>query len=409
MQKEKTHVLDEPVESYLIPGAKVFDRYFECPLSYKIKSTETITVFVRHLVPIDKTNEMKTMPFLLYLQGGPGFEVGLPKNVTSGWMKEAFKLGYQILLLDQRGTGHSTPISAELMNNLGLNSDQAKAGYLTFFRADSIVRDCETIRKRLVKGRALKEDRCITLLGQSFGGFCITTYLSLFPESIDQAFITGGVPPLVNSPDDVYRALYPRILSRNKLYYKKYPKDIERVREIHAYLSKNTVTVPNGGTLSPRRFLQLGILFGGAGGYDTLHETIILAHGDLERLSHLSYRTLNHIQELQRWDSNVLYAVLHEAIYCQNERSNWSAERVREESAFAVDFEWRHQHIKPDQVIHFTGETIHPFMFDDYAELKPLKNAAHLLAENVWGELYDKKALNANTALVAGISYYDDM
>lgn len=29
----ESHCLDDPsVESYCIPGAKVFDRYFECPL-----------------------------------------------------------------------------------------------------------------------------------------------------------------------------------------------------------------------------------------------------------------------------------------------------------------------------------------------------------------------------------------
>jgi pimeloyl-ACP methyl ester carboxylesterase len=91
----------------------------------------------------------------------------------------AFEKGYQVLLLDQRGTGLSSQISAESLEKI--ETDEAKAEYLTHFRADSIVKDCETIRKQLTAGRSATngEESRITLLGQSFGGFCIGTYLSL--------------------------------------------------------------------------------------------------------------------------------------------------------------------------------------------------------------------------------------
>ncbi|CAO3597698.1 unnamed protein product [Absidia cylindrospora] len=133
------HCLDDSnVENFLIPGAKVFDRYFDCPL-----------VFVRHLVPIDKVQQMKSLPFILYLQGGPGFEVASPANADSGWIKVAFDQGFQVLLLDQRGTGLSTPVSAEALEKF--HSDEDKVRYLTNFRADSIVRDSEAIRRALTK------------------------------------------------------------------------------------------------------------------------------------------------------------------------------------------------------------------------------------------------------------------
>lgn len=90
----------------------------------------------------------------------------------------AFEKGYQVLLLDQRGTGLSSQISTESLHAL-FETDEEKANYLTHFRADSIVRDCETIRKQLTEGRSEQEEQRISLLGQSFGGFCITTYLSL--------------------------------------------------------------------------------------------------------------------------------------------------------------------------------------------------------------------------------------
>lgn len=101
----------------------------------------------------------------------------MPGSGNSGWVKVAFEKGYQVLLLDQRGTGFSSQISAESLESLG--SDQEKADYLAHFRADNIVRDCETIRKQLTAGRSSEDESRITLLGQSFGGFCITTYLSL--------------------------------------------------------------------------------------------------------------------------------------------------------------------------------------------------------------------------------------
>ena len=70
-----------------------------------------------------------------------------------------------------------------------------------------IVRDCEFIREQLLGKREKPEDRKWSLLGQSFGGFCIITYLSFFPGSLKEVLITGGLAPLVDHPDAVYEAL----------------------------------------------------------------------------------------------------------------------------------------------------------------------------------------------------------
>ncbi|KAH8555118.1 Alpha/Beta hydrolase protein [Umbelopsis sp. PMI_123] len=400
--KMQEHYLDKPdVESFTVPGAKVFDRYFNLPLAYNSNVQEKkIKIFCRHLVPINKVAEMKRLPFLVYLQGGPGFPCAFPK--VSGWIKVAFDNGYQVLLLDQRGTGLSSAISADSLAHF---SDQEKADYLKCFRADSIVRDCESIRKLLTWNRSEEQESRITLLGQSFGGFCITTYLSLFPKSIKAAYITGGVPPLVSSPDKVYEKTFARILKRNDVYYGKYPADVQRVQNIVKYLNNNKIKLPNGGTLSSRRFLQLGLAFGGSGGYDTIHDIVLHASQDLELLGKLSYSTLNSVQTQQGFDTNVIYAILHEAIYCQGKASNWSAERVRMSSQYQRDFDW-----SGNTRVNFTGETVHPFMFDDYSELVPLKAAAEILAKyESWGPLYDIATLKCNTVPVAGVSYFDDM
>lgn len=47
--------------------------------------------------PVGK--EEKQLPYLLYLQGGPGFESPRPAE-ASGWMKRACE-EYRVILLDQ--------------------------------------------------------------------------------------------------------------------------------------------------------------------------------------------------------------------------------------------------------------------------------------------------------------------
>jgi hypothetical protein len=64
----------------------------------------------------------------------------------------------------------------------------------------------------------------------------------------------------------------------------------------------------------------------------------------------------------------------------------------------------------PDKPVFFTGEMIYPWMFDEYAQLRPLKEAAEILAASAdWPPLYDPAALRANTVPSAATIYYNDM
>ncbi|KAJ1814412.1 hypothetical protein LPJ56_003041 [Coemansia sp. RSA 2599] len=409
------HELDRAdVESYAIRGGTVHERFFDCPLDYASpENGKRVRIFVRHIVPLDKDAKVHELPFLLYLQGGPGYECSLPGSVKSGWHAKAIAEGYQILLIDQRGTGRSSPINADSLD-AKFSTTAEKVEYVSHFRADNIVRDCEHVRKILCAGRKDKASQKLTLLGQSFGGFCITTYLSLFPNSIAKAFITGGVPPLVDNPDAVYKATYQRMISRNQQYYEKYPRDVARVRTIIEFLNRNCIKLPDGGNLSPRRFQQLGLYFGFTGGFDRVHQLVLKAFDDIDTINKLSAHTLTGIANMHSFDTNPLYCILHEAIYCQNgSRSLWSAHRVREE-CFAAEFEHSWDKIlarsDPGMPVYFTGETVYPWMLDDYAQLRRLKDVAVGLAEYPsWGQLYDKSVLAKNTVPVAGVSYYNDM
>ena len=108
----------------------------------------------------------------------------------------------------------STPVSAA---TLALQGDvHRQADYLKLFRADSIVKDCEAIRRTLTENypEPLKK---WSIFGQSFGGFCVLTYLSKFPEGLREAFTTGGLAPIARSADDVYKATYKKVVERNKV------------------------------------------------------------------------------------------------------------------------------------------------------------------------------------------------
>ncbi|KIP01542.1 hypothetical protein PHLGIDRAFT_96890 [Phlebiopsis gigantea 11061_1 CR5-6] len=392
------------LETYTLKdGIKVIERFFTVPLDYAKPDGQQIRVFARNMIPVAKEKSAEDLPYLLYLQGGPGSEVGLGYARTIA--PELHERGYQTLWLDQRGTGLSTPVSAEFLRG---KSDTQIADYLKHFRADNIVRDCETIRKTLLGHKADPEDRKWTILGQSFGGFCALTYLSFFSQGLKEVFLTGGLAPIVRSPDPVYAKTKLQVEKRNAVYYSKYPQDIPRIRKILTYLDENEVTLLNGGLLSPSRFLQLGMKFGMEDGIDEVHEIVFRATNDLGLFGRLSHKVLQTVQDAWSLDTNPIFAILHEALYCQGHASNWSAAR-----AIAGDprFSWAAARDLPAaEPVYFAGEMIFPEMFDEHPNLRALKGAAGLLAAfDGWGALYDEAQLARNTVRVTAASYVDDM
>jgi pimeloyl-ACP methyl ester carboxylesterase len=359
--------------SVATPGLVLVEHEFAVPLDHARPDAEQITVFAREVADPDG----RERPFLLFLQGGPGNEAPRPSRYpsTPGWLDRALQ-DYRVLMLDQRGTGRSTPIGALQ----GLTA-QEQAERLTHFRADAIVRDAEAIR------RAMGVERW-SVLGQSFGGFCATTYLSLAPEGLREAFITGGLPPLHRSADDVYRATYARTLERNRRYYERYPADRDRVRDLHRRLEAGDVRLPSGDRLTPRRLRQLGHGLGMSGGAEELHYI-------LERPAD-SPGFLHDVESALPFARDPLYAILHEAGWADGGATRWSAERL-------LPSDYEHA---PEL---FTGEHVYPWMFEEYAALAPLREAADILAAHEWPRLYDPERLRANDVPVAAAIYAEDM
>jgi pimeloyl-ACP methyl ester carboxylesterase len=378
------------VTSYRQPGTVLTDHTFLVPLDHGTPDGEQIEVFAREVVAADKAEA--DLPWLLYLQGGPGF--GAPRPVgRDGWLDRVLE-DYRVLLLDQRGTGRSSPASRLSLNRLG--SAQAQAGYLAFFRADSIVLDAELIRRELTGGAPW------SVLGQSFGGFCTVTYLSFAPAGVREALITGGLPGLDVTADDVYRAAYPRVAAKNAEHYERYPGDVEQARRIARHLAAREVRLPGGAPLTVEAFQALGRLLGMSTGSHTLHYLIEdpFTGGELsdvflrEAESHLTFAT------------GPLYAVLHEACYAQGPATKWSAQRVRSEfPAFSPG-----PALDGPAPLLFTGEMIYPWMIEADPVLRPLRAAADLLAErDSWPRLYDPARLAGNEVPAAAAVYFADM
>lgn len=294
---------------------------------------------------------------------------------------------------------------------LQLKSAKKLADYLKHFRADSIVNDAEFIRVHLVPNA-----EPWTILGQSYGGFCAVTYLSFAPQGLKQVLITGGIPPIGNrcTAEAVYAACIDQVIRQNEKYYKRFPQDIEIVREIVKYLAESEgggVPLPSGGILTPRGLQALGLSgLGASGGFERLHYLFervwdpVLVPGAPKRIS------LFFLKAFENWfsfDTNPLYALLHESIYCQGASSRWAAHRIRsnEENKFDAV-----KAAKEGRPVLFTGEMIFPWMFDEIHALTPFKDAAHLLAgKEDWPPLYDITKLKNNNVPVAASVYFEDM
>src|SRR5438105_13219960 len=94
-----------------IPGLVLADHTFRVPLDHARRGTETIEVFAREVVAPGRAGDK--LPWLVFFQGGPGSAAPRPTG-KDGWLKRALQ-DYRVLLLDQRGTGRSTPVTAQTL------------------------------------------------------------------------------------------------------------------------------------------------------------------------------------------------------------------------------------------------------------------------------------------------------
>ena len=372
-------------------GLRATAHRFSVPLDHADPDSVLIEVFAREYTSLEHSDEdAARLPWLLFLQGGPGGR-GVRTTQLSGWMKTAAR-EFRILMLDQRGTGLSTPADAATL--AALPTPEAQADYLAHFRADSIVADAELIRRRLGSPPW-------TVFGQSYGGVCTLTYLSYAPEGIDRALITGGLAPLSGRPDEVYRATFARVQERNDEYFSWYPQDRDLVTRIARHLDDVEERLPSGERLTARRFQMVGSFLGGNTRVHGLHYLLEDAFTDTADGPRLSAAFLEQVHGIVSRASQPLYALLHESIYCQGVASSWAAQRILAE----------HPQFRDDaRDVLLTGEMVYPWYFEEDPALRPLQAVAEVLAaKEDWGPLYDPDVLATNTVRAAAAVYRHDI
>ena len=156
------------------------------------------------------------------------------------------------------------------------------------------------------------------------------------------------------------------------------------VRDIVRTLDESPVALPRGGTLTVRRFLQLGLLLGSGSGFETLHNLLELARTRVA--SKLPEHFLLAVEAAQeQFETNPIYWLLHESIYCDGTgtgpgqgASRWAAERVQAEMGEGWDYRTRLRTrlSAGSEPINLTGEMVYSWMGEDYAWLRPLKPCA---------------------------------
>lgn len=321
----------------------------------------------------------ETLPYLVFLQGGPGSEAPRPFHAATSpaWLDEALA-HYQVVLLDQRGTGRSTPVSD---GDLALGSS-AVAEHLTHLRADAIVRDCEAMRQHLGAEQW-------SVLGQSFGGFTTLAYLSTDADSLTDVFITGGLSAIGRHPDDVYALCYDKMRDASERYYRRFPEHRDAMRRLVDRAAAGDIVLPDGEVVSVSRLRSFGSALGTDAGWQTVWS---LLESDPTKNA-FRYDLMNAMPYGGR---NPLYFAFHESSYADGHATRWSAERTE-----PADFR--------DDPTLFTGEHIRREWTETVPAFQPWRDVALELAEFEWPSVYDASAIAASEATGAAAVYVNDV
>ncbi|MFK0040523.1 alpha/beta fold hydrolase [Paenarthrobacter sp. NPDC090517] len=177
------------------------------PLDYSVPEGRTISVAISRIASTDPSQRRG---ILLTNPGGPGGRgLGMPADVRSG-MTEGVAKAYDVIGMDTRGLGESTPIDCGVPQMTWMRSAGAdREGFdesvvrakeaadacwekypdiLPHINTQNVARDLDVIRAVLGEPRT-------SFLGQSYGTFLGATYSQMFPDRIDRLVLDSAPDP----------------------------------------------------------------------------------------------------------------------------------------------------------------------------------------------------------------------
>ncbi len=166
------------------------------PLDPDNPDGETITLFVAKLpsTAVDPAPDAFTV-----INGGPGGS-SIDMMVDMGGILRPFTRERDVIVIDQRGTGRSTPLTCETMTDTTEDADLERVIELTqeclenlshdprFFTTSVAVKDLDVLRETLGY-------ETLSVYGVSYGSRVAQHYARQFPDTTRAVVIDGVVPP----------------------------------------------------------------------------------------------------------------------------------------------------------------------------------------------------------------------
>jgi hypothetical protein len=195
----------------------------------------------------------------------------------------------------------------------------------------------------------------------------------------------------------VYESLLAELRRKTARYFEAFPEDVERLARLSRAAREGAIELPRGGRLTHRRLQSLGLALGSGAGPAGLHHLLERAF-DGDRITYAFRRGL---EDRAGFETNPLYALLHEACYASGFATGWAAERVLEaDGGFDEEAE----------PFAFTAEMVLRSTYEDSSLLRPLLSTAERLAEvDDWPALYDPERLAAVDVPVTAAVYAEDL
>ncbi len=223
---------------------------------------------------IRKSNR-ENAPYMIFFNGGPG--IGFSQQFFEHNGYRDFLPDYNIVFMDQRGTGYSEKPLDDL--------DE-----YNYFTSRYIAYDAEVIRKEVIK-----QDKWI-VFGQSFGGHVVRKYLELYSANALMGISHGyGECSSITMKVNIEKELFRQV----DTYFQNYPEDRTILLDVKSQLNQEDIIGSDIRSLKGKAILDIFAFYFALHSFDKLHEIISKISGDnskenfLEEVSFIGNLILN--------------------------------------------------------------------------------------------------------------------